>query len=175
MITYLFRKLKHLVTENFLKNIYYGLFHSHINYGILLWGHASGVQEILLHQKRVLRIITRSGPREPCKPIFTRLGIPTVYSQYVINSLTYIQEHIDDFPVRAVTHSHNTRNATQLDPPRCRLAKSKNSFPCRAIYLYNQLPQSVQSESAKKFKEVLRTKLTEYPLYSLTDFSSVVW
>lgn len=76
-VTYLLRRLKPMLTDC-LKTVYFALFHSHIGYGLLLRGHSTRCVDILLLQKRAVRLISSSGHLEPCRPIFARLGILTV-------------------------------------------------------------------------------------------------
>lgn len=47
------------ITKPYLLAVYHTLFHSHIAYDLVVWGHTPVRQEIIL-QKKVLRIITSS-------------------------------------------------------------------------------------------------------------------
>lgn len=67
-VIYLIRKLKSCVPVNYVRSAYFAFFHSIISYGILLWGNCAQVHEILILQKKVVRIITDSDMREHCKP-----------------------------------------------------------------------------------------------------------
>jgi hypothetical protein len=85
------RRLRSGLSETYLLTIHYGLFHSHLNYGIILWGHAPGCEAILKLQKAALRVITSSTRLEHCRPIFRRLGVLTVHGQYIHTSLVYVR------------------------------------------------------------------------------------
>ncbi|XP_039278708.1 uncharacterized protein LOC120350215 [Nilaparvata lugens] len=148
------------------------LFHSHIIYGLLLWGHAPAVHDVLLLQKKALRIVTFSGFRDHCRPLFRDLGILTVYSQFVLCSLMYIKKNLVQFQKRCDIHSHNTRHATRLEVPRSRLAGNYNSFPSQAIRFFNSLPRPIQETPNSWFYTTLKSKLLEKPLYSLQEFYS---
>ncbi|XP_039282955.1 uncharacterized protein LOC120348769 [Nilaparvata lugens] len=85
-VTYLMRKLRSIVPRNYLVTAYHALFHSNINFGIVLWGHAGCCERILLLQKKVIRIITFSPYLEHCRPLFKELWILAVFSQYLLSS-----------------------------------------------------------------------------------------
>ena len=63
-----------------LKMIYFAYFHSIINYGIIFGGKSTECKKVFLAQKKIIRIMTGSRPRTPCKPLFQSLGILTIFS-----------------------------------------------------------------------------------------------
>lgn len=174
-VIFLLRKLKHLVDKAYLVTVYHALFHSHINYGILLWGHSPGSKDILLLQKKAVRIISSSGWRDHCKPLFSSLGILTVYGQYILGCLLHMRNNVDAYPRRNEVHHHNTRNANRLEQARCRLTRSQLSFPNVAVKYYNALPAHVQDLSVSKFRSVVTLKMKSSPLYSLSEFDELDW
>lgn len=170
-VLYLLRKLKLYITQRFLLTIYHALFQSHVAYGIVLWGHSSATRDVLLLQKRALRIITSAGIRDHCRPIFKELGVLTVFSLYVLNALTLLKENINDFNIGGDHHRHVTRHAHDLDIPRCRLSLTQKGFPVYAIKVYNSLPDRVRNLDAAAFKAVMKDCLVDRPLYSLDELS----
>jgi hypothetical protein len=60
-------------------------------------------------QKKALRIINSAGPRDHCRQNFVELGVLTIFSQYVLNSLLYVKENLGSFTRRAEIHPHSTR------------------------------------------------------------------
>lgn len=169
-VIYLFRKLRCCVREDYLLTAYHGLFHSHLAYGLLLWGHAAGCSQLLKLQKKVVRLMTWSGDREHCRPIFHRLDILTVISHYIMISLLHVHENLNLYNQRKEIHGYNTRNRTKLDVPRCRLSKSLDRFPNLALRCYNKLPEEVKSLGEKCFRKVLKTWLLAAAYYSLQEF-----
>lgn len=169
-VTFLFRKLKSYITDVHLITAYHGLFHSHLTYGLVLWGHATGCERVLRLQKKVVRIITSSDDREHCKPIFKRLGILTVTCQYILNSLLHVYDNIDTFSARNNIHSHNTRNKTKIDIPRCRLSKSADRFPILALKMFNILPGKTKMLNRRGFLRVVKSWLMEASYYSVREF-----
>jgi len=51
-VIYLLKSLKCHVPNGYLLNVYYALFHSVICYGLILWGNAAKIQDVLLLQKK---------------------------------------------------------------------------------------------------------------------------
>lgn len=63
----------------------HALFQRHALYGMVIWGHSSAAWNILLRQKRALRIIPSSGNREHCSP--KDLSVFTVYKPVYLQCL----------------------------------------------------------------------------------------
>jgi hypothetical protein len=72
---YAIRTLKPFMCQENLKSVYYSYFHSLITYGIIFWGNSSHRIHVFRLQKRVIRIITGSRPRDSCRQLFKKLGI----------------------------------------------------------------------------------------------------
>lgn len=173
-VIYLLRRLKPMLTEHYLVTVYHGLFHSHVTYGLLIWGHTARCDDILLLQKRAVRVIVSAGHVEHCKPIFKRLRLLTVYSQYVLLCLCYVKRNINLLPVREESHSHNLRNRNQLDIPFCRLSKKKNSYEVLALKMYNALPAGFKTLDLAVFEKSLKAWLVDRPFYSLVEYFEAV-
>ena len=66
-------RIKFYVPRSCLKNIYLSLIHSHLNYGILLWGFKLNKLRIL--QKKAVRILSHSHYLAHCEPLFKNANI----------------------------------------------------------------------------------------------------
>lgn len=169
-VIYLLRKLKHVITDQYILMVYYSLFHSHISYGLILWGHSAGSKKILLLQKKAIRIISSSRRHEHCKPIFKQLGVMTIFSQYVFQCLMYIKENRETFSSRSDIHSYETRKKGNIDIPSCRLSRTRDSFPAVAIKMFNHLNSELRSLELGKFKRKMSQYLCQKPLYSVSEY-----
>jgi hypothetical protein len=85
---YAIRSMKPYSNVATLKMIYQ-YFHSLVRYGIVFWGNSLETRKIFLLQKKTVRIIMGMKPREPCRPVFTKLNILTLASQYILSLMTY--------------------------------------------------------------------------------------
>lgn len=171
-VIFLLKKLKYLVSERYLITIYHALFHSHLSYGILLWGHSAISSRVLLLQKKALRVITSSGQLDHCRPIFQRLGILTVYAQYIFNSLVFVKVNLTSFGKRQDVHSYNTRRAGDINLPHSRLSRNHCSFPLVAMKLFNNLPNNIKQLDITKFKTTVHSRLISRPIYSVSELEA---
>lgn len=87
---YLLRGLANNVSLEVLKTAYFGIFHSHISYATLIWGHSSGADRLFGLQRKAIRILAGLGFMEDCRHAFVRLGMLTLPSISIIQNLLYI-------------------------------------------------------------------------------------
>lgn len=169
-VSYLFWKLKDFISPNYLRTAYFGLFQSHISYGLILWGHASYVSDVLLIQKRVIRTVCRAEYREHCKPLFIQFKILTIFNLYILHILIFTKTNLHTFSNRLDIHTHNTRNRLMLDLPSHRLTKTGSSHQVNAIKFFNKLHVSAHSTPLNNFKNKMLLWLQANPFYSLQEF-----
>lgn len=166
-VTFLLRKLRTSVPLNTLRQVYFALFHTHIQYCLHLWGHASNSKEILKCQKRAIRIMLHKKINEPCRPLFVQLKILTVYSLFIYTCLINIHANLETFNLRSDVHNINTRNNLKLDLPKCRLQLTKDSCYYSGIIFYNMLPAIARTVPQRKFKYKIYDFFVKTPLYSI--------
>ena len=89
-IIYAVRTVKPFMSQENLKSVYYSYFHSPVTFGIIFWGNSSLRIRVFRLQRRVIRIITGSRPRDSCRQLFKKLGILTLISQHILSLLLFI-------------------------------------------------------------------------------------
>jgi hypothetical protein len=67
------RTVKPFMSPQMLKAIYYAHFYSIISYGIIFWGHTTPSARVFRSQKKIIRIMTGSRPKDSCRKLFTKL------------------------------------------------------------------------------------------------------
>jgi hypothetical protein len=72
------------------KLIYFAHVQSIMRYGIIFWGSFTHAKKVFILQKKIIRIMMNTKPRDSCKEIFKKLEIMTLYSQYIHSLLIYI-------------------------------------------------------------------------------------
>lgn len=113
------RKLQHIFPQNILITIYYALVHSHINYGLMLWGYQN--KHIFGLQKKAVRVIAFRPYIAHTEPIFKSLRIlklddlysvhlHKLYYRYTNNLLPSYFECLKPIYSNDVQTSYNLRN-----------------------------------------------------------------
>ena len=89
-------KLKYLLPESAMLNLYYALVHSNLIYGILWWGNTfpSYLTKLSKLQNKAIRIVTGKNWNDSANPLYQKLNIlPLVsllnldISKFVINTI----------------------------------------------------------------------------------------
>ena len=127
--------LKNCMETKLLKNIYYSLVYSHLNYGVQAWGSASptDLEKILILQKKAVRIMSGvqyfqiydqpPGPLPESEPLFKNLEILKIRDVFKLNIATFIYNTLNNespsifsdwFIYRHLVHEHTTRSAAVI-------------------------------------------------------------
>ena len=167
-IIFLMRRLSLIFNLNILKHIYFAVFHSHINYGIELWGNSTDAIKIFKLQKRVLRLMCRKSQADSCKPLLIKLQIMSLPSLYIYRQLLQIHSNKTFLKTHSSNHNYSTRSANLIMNQKYRLNVSvKNSVNYN---LYNILPECVKELNFSKFKSTLKNYLISECYYSIDEF-----
>lgn len=150
--------------------VYYGVFFSLLQYGIILWGNSSNSKTIFKLQKRYLRTIFYVNSRHSCKFIFLEHNILTLPCLYIYSCLVFIHSNQDLFQNEQHLHVYSTRFRTNLQYPIHRLKLYEQTPQYMGFRLYNKLPNCFKSLSIANFKLKLRLFLIEKCYYKVVDF-----
>ena len=128
-------KLRHFLDSKLLRNIYYCLVYSYLNYGVLAWGSACPtVTNILLTlQKKAVRILTGNqyfqiygeppGPLPSSNPLFSKLKLLKFDDIYKLNISKFVYSTLCDLSPKVFSewftyisdvHPHSTRSSTSI-------------------------------------------------------------
>ena len=119
-VTGLLRKLQHCFPKHILITIYNSLIHSHLMYGLLVWGFQSMRVEKL--QKKAIRVLTNRPYIFHTTPIFKELKLPKITDLYHVQLYKLHYKNINNllpryFPIFAqfITvygdHNYDSGNA----------------------------------------------------------------
>ena len=88
---FIIRKIQAIMSLETLRMANFAYIHLIISYGIIFWGNEPYSDKIFKIQKRVIRIIKSSRPRDSCRELFKNLEILPLYSQniYVGGSISF--------------------------------------------------------------------------------------
>ena len=107
-----------------MKTIYYSLFFSQLQYGIIFWSVVNKTKflEIFRSQKKIVRMIGNSGRFEHSVPIFKSFNILKFgdikrleYCKFISNEIN-IHDNFN-FRPRTSVHAISTRNSSSLNWP----------------------------------------------------------
>jgi len=107
--------IKTFTCQENLKSIYNSSFHSLMTYGLIYWGNSTHSTHVFRLQERVIRIITKSRPRDSCRQLFKKLGILPLMLQYIISLLLFIVNNKGLFQINSEIHSVHTRDNSFID------------------------------------------------------------
>jgi hypothetical protein len=72
-------------------------------------------------------------PREPCRPVFTKLYIWTLASQYILSLMTFMINNLEYFTFNYTIHERTTRHGRNLHILKSHLTMKQNGFHCMSI------------------------------------------
>jgi len=173
---YALRHMSFLAELETLKVIYFSLIQSHISYGLNIYGNTSksNLDSILLLQKQAIRIMLKLHWRETVKNYFKEIGIMTVYTLFIFQTVCYTKEHYVQHLTIDTNHEYFTRNweLKIKDSPNLEFGKKKTIT--KGLKFMKKLPLRIRNENnLTKFKRVLKKLLVQCPLYSFEEFENL--
>lgn len=134
---------KQFLNLQWLKNTYFALSQSIIEYGIVVWGGAAHkyISGIQVAQNTSLKIIYRKPRLYPSKQLHTEMKILSVKKLYFKKNLYYLSQN--NIP-QTVAHNYNTRSEN-LVFPKINTAKFYNSYLITGLRVYEKLPTEIKN------------------------------
>lgn len=171
-VCHVLRVVSRYVDVGMARRVYFGIFHSKMTYCVELWGRACGMESVLRSQKKAIRIITRSKPRDHCREKFKELKIMTVICVYLYRVLLFVSDNYHTLYTRNSTmHPYNTRHENDLQPIRHRTSRFERGLLYSGITIFNKLPKDIKTlVGTKTFTTTLRKFLVERPFYSVAEY-----
>ena len=118
-------RLKNMLTTNILKLLYFAMFSSYLNYGILCWGFSC--DNIFKLQKKCIRIISNSKYNAHTDPLFKKLRILKLNDMLKLKMIMFYYDYerralpknfLDNFLTRQNSvHGHATRQSENFRIP----------------------------------------------------------
>ena len=154
-----------------LRTLYYAYFHSHINYGLTLWGPMctmSKSNRIVKSQKKAIRCIDSAQYNAPTNPLFKKyhmIKFPDIIDLELAKLGFLISKNMLPNPVQklfrtgADFHNYNTRNRNNPVVSRHKSHVFNRSFMCRAPAVWTNLSYDLKNLNSlgyfsKKFKKL---------------------
>ena len=162
---YALNSAKHILSESNLKTLYYSLMHSHLTYGLLLWGSAlkKYIQPLEILLKKAVRTITKSKYNEHTLPLFNRLKMFKLEDLYQLEIYKFMYQfsnaHLPSllsqiFIPNSDIHTHYTRHSQDPHFPKISVRQYSNSCFCMGPRLWFDLPNTIKNvNTLNSFKE----------------------
>ena len=153
--------------KSVLNQLYYSLAYPYINYNVCSYAGTfdSHLNRILLLQKRLVRIINRSGFLDHIDKLFFNSKILKIQDVYKLNVGLYMYDNARTV-LYTRTHTYNTRNRNDLLPNSARLTVTQNSIDVIGPSTWNLIPENIKaSPSRDSFK-------FQYKSYLLSQYMS---
>lgn len=169
---FVIRSLSYFMSLETLRMVYFSYFHSIIKYGIIFWGNSTNISRVFKLQKKVIRIISRVGPRDSCRGLFRKLDILPFSCEYILSLMLFVIDNQNNFHSGLEVHGLNTRSKNQLYLPISNLSVFQKGTTFTGIRLFNSLPRTIQSlrNDRTSFKNNLFSYLMNNSFYTVTEF-----
>lgn len=167
---FVLRNLANCVSPSVLRQAYFSLCHSHIQYAILVWGHSAGAARVFGLQRRALRIISGTPYRQDCRQDFINNKVLTLPSLFILENLLYVRTNIGQYTPHESVHSYATRNRQNLVLNAWRLGRCQDGPGHLAIHFFNKLPETIRDLPLHKYKFRLKNFLCSRAFYSTCEF-----
>ena len=136
---------RHYVSKELLRQIYYGQFYSHLNYGCQLWGQNSQqIAQTITLQNKAVRLMSFSHFQAHANTIFKNLKLLKLPDIIKLSNIVFTHNTINKkspttfsnyFKIKQTKHQHNTTNNPN----------SEYSIPKGSLELPNYISKTGQS------------------------------
>lgn len=149
------RKLKYRLSSKNLKTIYYSLFHSHLEYGLLLWANTSQKNITLVQklQKKALRLVFKTPYNAPTAHLFETSKILNINKCIEKQTHLFMYKYINNkLPSNVANllisneniHSYDTRQKRNPHMQKWKRHKTIHSFLHQAPLKWQRLPNEIK-------------------------------
>ena len=115
-------KIRHYVSTETVRSVYYALFSSHMSYGCIVWGQKGSTLcgKLSTLQNKAMRIILFSDFNAPSKPLFHRMGILQLNDVVTLENFLFAKSFVSQnlpvplqqmFSLVRDGHEYHTRSA----------------------------------------------------------------
>ena len=169
---YVVWQLRYKVERSILISYYHAYVGSSLSYGVVAWGNAVRVGEILTSQKKILRTLGFKCYRHLCRELFKELKILTIISVYILQCAVYIKKNKNLYVTsNDVAVDYTLRNGDCLRLPPHKLSLAARSSFVMPIKIFNHLPNPLKEiNNLIAFKANLKKLLLQNTIYSLKEF-----
>lgn len=170
---YALSRMSYLSSISTLRIIYFSYIHSHISYGLCLYGATkkSNLDKILKIQKRSIRIMLSLKFKDSVRNHFRDLKILTVYGQYIFDTIILLKNETNNSVSEVPLHSYNTRNRAETITNQHNLKVYEKKPTYMGLKFLKKIPKEIKREKEiKVFYRKLKQYLIDKVVYSFDEF-----
>ena len=167
-------KIKYYVPDRVLFLLYFALFHSHITYGLIIWysTYKTYTSKISKLQNRIIKIITKSNPREKVFPLFKKHGILTLDDLFIYEVAALMFKYRSNnvpynlsqyFTLTSDIHKLNTRSCSYdtYYLPWFKINKLQHSIKFTGVKVWNKIPNEIKNCYLNAFLKKLKISILD--------------
>ena len=166
-------ELKNYLTTHALFKLYYTLVHSHLLYGLLVWGNTypTYLSKLITLQNKALRIVTKSGWYQNVLPLYQKFNLWNLQNLHKFETAKFMHNQINQrlspnyFTLAKFSRSRQTRTTatSNLIIPLYKTKRTQQSIKYSGAKIWNSIPNNTKDLSFRKFlkesKEILLNSL----------------
>jgi hypothetical protein len=104
-----------------------------------------------------------------------KLGILTLYSQYIYSTIMFVVKNKDIFKVNTEVHEMNTRQKLDFHVPSTRLTRIQKGLYYSGTTLFNALPLEIKqaTHDIEKFEHTLKAFYITNSFYYVDEYFNI--
>jgi len=116
--------------------------------------------------------MTGNNVTTSCRPLFPRIGIMTLSSQYIFSLMRFFSRNLQLYTFNFTIHNYNTRYRIQLHKLSTALTLYQKGLYCESVRIYNKLPYNIAELilQNKGFLTNLKKYLIEKAYYAVEEY-----
>ena len=165
-------KARKVFTKNTLLSLYNTLVYPYLCYCIHVWGSTYGVHlaDLIVLQKKIVRIICGVPPRTHSLPLFKQLEILSISDIYIYNIGLFMYKYVhhmlppifDMFVFNSDIHSYSTRRSALFHIPACSTNRSQKTIKYTGAKCWNSISSGIDTNcKIGTFKKRLRNYILD--------------
>ena len=159
-------KLKSFIPQQTLLQLYHSLFHSHLTYGITIWGstHTTYLQTFQNLQNRALKVVCNVPFLSSTKPLYKNLNILTIHdtfkhevAKFVYNcnkalKPTLFLNYFKKKHQVSIRHTRQSEDKDNLYIPKYCSNRPQRCIKYQGVRIWNNIPSEIKRCSFNSFK-----------------------
>jgi hypothetical protein len=156
-LIYVFLELRNFLNIHKLKNVYFALAQSLLQYGIVAWGGAypTTLKSLSITQRSILKIMMGKPRDYPTKQLFNDIKVLTVEQLYKRDAL--LQTYKEKSRLISQQGSKILRAINYLPTPLCKRDLAQRHYTYQGVKFFNHLPPQIREITCRdQFKRELK-------------------